>query len=223
MTSIFPGAPAFGQPPYFWGELGPFFNPPPQQLPCCGVHGENLDLRDRTAVVAVHEAGHAVAAFLLGVHVAEISLTFTEEDRPCGKTTKVEGANTGIIFEHTKRTVLTVLAAGVAANFWVLQKGGLVTPKRLFFAELGGSADWAWAQRAVRENTGEELNPWDYWRHWAIADELLADHRVAVAQVAELVIAGPVSGNEAAAACGLLNAPPIKQSTPAIRRGKAPG
>ncbi|MFF2781010.1 hypothetical protein ACFVU3_39720 [Streptomyces sp. NPDC058052] len=214
MTSILPGLmPASGQQPYFWGELGPFFNPPPQELPCCAIHGERLDLRNRTAAVAVHEAGHAVAAFVLGVHVPSITLTFTELDQTCGQVTQVTGANNDLLFEHTKRTVLTVLAAGVAANAWLLRESGLATPDRMFFAECGGRGDWMFAKSVVRENTSEELDPRDYWRYWAIADELLAEHRVAVAQVAELVIAGPVSGDEAATSCGLVNSPPIQRPT----------
>ncbi|MFJ5785466.1 zinc metalloprotease [Streptomyces hydrogenans] len=214
MTSTTPSLAALlGQTPYFWGEYGPYFHRPPQRRLCCTIHGEGLDLRDRTAAVAIHEAGHAVAAFLLGVHVEAVSLTFTEETRPCGTVTKVEGSNDGIVFEHTKRTVLTVLAAGVAASFWALRETSLDTPERMFFAEAGGAADWAFAQRVMRDNGEGELDPFDFWRHWVIADELLADHRVALAHVAELVIAGPASGDEAAAACGLVNAPPIQRPT----------
>ncbi|MGW3377416.1 hypothetical protein [Streptomyces hydrogenans] len=214
MTSTTPSFTAFlDQPPYYWGEHGPYFHQPPQRHLCCAIHGEGLDLGNRTAAVAIHEAGHAVAGFLLGIHVDSVSLTFTEENRPCGRATKVEGSNDGIIFEHTKRKTLTFLAAGVAAHYWALRKTGDDTPERMFFAEAGGAADWAFAQRVVRDNTGEDLAPADYWRFWDVANELLTDHRVALAKVAELVIAGPVSGDDAAAACGLVNAVPIQRRT----------
>lgn len=198
-----------GQPPYFWGGEGPYFNPPPQRVICCQEHGEGLDVGNITAAVAIHEAGHAVAAFLLGVHIPAITLESTEISRDCGPVTRVEGSNERVMFDATKKTVLTVLAAGVSAHMWSLRETGMVTAERAFFAERGGTADWEFAQRLVRDCTGDELDPWDYWRHWAVADELLAPHWLKVRQVAAQVAQGTVSGDDAAALCGLINPDPV--------------
>nr|WTA23841.1 hypothetical protein OG365_37920 [Streptomyces sp. NBC_00853] len=196
------------QPPYFWGDEGPYFNPPPQPIICCQEHGEGLDIGNLEAAVAIHEAGHAVAAFLLGVHIPSIELESTAVVRDCGMGTRVEGANVGVSFAGaTMKTALTVLAAGVSAHQWSLRVTGMLTSDRAFFAERGGTADWERAQRLARGvDGGAELDPRDYWRHWEVADELLSPHWAAVTKVAALVVAGPVSGDAAAAACGLVNA-----------------
>ncbi|MFD8079346.1 hypothetical protein ACFV3E_42760 [Streptomyces sp. NPDC059718] len=196
------------QPPYFWGDEGPYFNPPPQRIVCCQEHGEGLDLRNLKAAVAIHEAGHAVAAFLLGVHVPSIELESTSVVRDCGTVTRVEGANVGVSFAGaTRKTALTVLAAGVRAHQWSQRVTGMLTSERVLFAERGGTADWERARRLAREvDGGAELAPRDYWRHWEIADELLSPHWEAVTKVAALVVEGPVSGEVAAAAGGLSNA-----------------
>ncbi|MFB7260605.1 hypothetical protein ACFCXH_00315 [Streptomyces nojiriensis] len=196
------------QPPYFWGDEGPYFVPPPQRRFCCQEHGEGLDLGSRKAAVAIHEAGHAVVAFLLGVHVPSIELESTAVVRDCGAVTRVEGANIGVSFVGaTRTTALTVLAAGVRAHQWSLRMTGMLTSERAFFAERGGTSDWERAQHLARGvDGGAELDPRDYWRHWEKADALLSPHWTAVTKVAALVVAGPVSGDVAAAACGLVNA-----------------
>lgn len=104
---------------------------------------------------------------------------------------------------------MTVLAAGVTAHQWYLRVTRMLTPERAFFAERGGMADWEKAQRLAREvDDSAELDPYDYWRHWELADELLSPHWAAVTEVAALVIAGPIPGDVAAAACGLVNTGP---------------
>ncbi|MFC1407126.1 hypothetical protein ACEZDJ_38170 [Streptacidiphilus sp. N1-5] len=160
--------------------------------------------------MAIHEAGHAVAAFLLGVHIPSIELETMTLVRDCGEVTRVEGANVGVSFAGaTRKTALTVLAAGVRAHQWSLRVTELLTPERMFFAERGGMNDWGRAQQLVMMlGDGTALTPHDYWRHGEVAEGLLSPHWSAVTKVAALVVAGPVSGNEAAAACGLVNAIP---------------
>ncbi|WP_326743360.1 hypothetical protein [Streptomyces sp. NBC_01768] len=136
------------QPPYFWHGEGPYYHQPPDRLPCCVDHAEKFTLLEKQAGVSVHEAGHAVAAFLLGVHVPLMGIETTEMERGCGPVMQVTGAVAETAFTGVGRqSALTVLAAGVAAEKRWLMHTGLMTEERVFYAERNGRSDCERAQK----------------------------------------------------------------------------
>lgn len=187
---------------------------------CCAIHGMDLPAADYRLLFAVHEAGHAVAAFRLGVHVPSVGITLSHRTLPCGTVEDVNGANEGVVFaDVTVRTALTVLAAGEAAERRWLREADLYTPTRAFFTERGGVGDRLAADRLLMENFGRRLafgtstesspDSADWWRYGPLADVVLDEvwpqvHELAAA----IVLRGSLSGDQAAAVSGMDNPAP---------------
>lgn len=197
------------QPGYFWFDEGPYFSQPPEIVPCCIDHAQQFTVEEMKAGVSIHEAGHTVAAFLLNIHVPSVGIEIAERQPPCGPALRVTGAAEGIDFRgHDMKAAFTVLAAGVAAeNRWLLLTGRISTD-RAFYAERGGASDVGRAQKLMRDNRGGTLDMVAYWQHWAFADRLLSPYWGKVIDLAERMMDGPLSGDDAAKLCGLPNPKP---------------
>ncbi|MFF5019541.1 hypothetical protein [Streptomyces sp. NPDC001165] len=204
---------------YWFGFTeGPYrHRPPAVGAFCCQGAGFGLDRKTERMAVAVHEAGHALAAFTLGVHVPAVSIREQEGILPCGHPYDVTGELDEVrLAGATVKQGMTVLVSGERAEDRWLRENGLWTEQRAFFTERGALGDRATARTILSREFGVPLrfgtsapgaeDTADWWRYHPISDELLTDVWPQVMLLAERVAdAGALSGDAAAEVCGLTN------------------
>ena len=205
---------------YWWCDKGPYYRtPPPTHVVCCQTKGMDFDRDTERQAVAVHEAGHAAVALQLGLHLPPVSLTDPTELRVCGHLAEIEGALDNLLLDGaTVAEMMTVLAAGERAEDRWLRETGLWTVTRAFFAERSAFADRDVA-RVHLAVYGQDLcfgtstagapDAADWWRANGLAgaalDGIWDNVLVLAGRIAE---AGALSGDAAAAVCGMANPVP---------------
>ncbi|MFJ3097922.1 zinc metalloprotease [Streptomyces hydrogenans] len=206
---------------YYFGPEGPYRHPaPPLGSVCCQTYGMGFDRATERLSVAVHEAGHTLAAMILGFHVPSVAVTEPTRRRDCGHLYEITGGldDDFRLYGGHIRDAMTVLLAGERAEDRWMRETGTWTQTRAFFAERGGLADRATGRGAMARlgvqmqfatSTVDSPDDRDYWRYVPLADQVLAPAWPQVLLLAERVAeAGCVSGDEAADACGIQNPAP---------------
>lgn len=178
---------------------------------CCATHVLGLPEETDRQGAAAHEAGHAVAAFVVGIHVIGITLTTEREQQPCGPAVAVSGVTDIGPLAVPVDGYLTMLAAGEAAHRRWLRESGLYSADRAWAVECGALDDTGKGVDALREQV-PELEDTGYrqlfWRSRPAAEALVDAHWNRVLAVAAgLARLGRLSGAEAAALAGLPNPP----------------
>jgi hypothetical protein len=191
------------------------FHPAPAGW-CCANHVLGLPLETDRQGAAVHEAGHLVTAFLVGIHVIDVTLTPEQVQHPCGPVSGVCGATQTGSLAVPPGDYLTMLAAGELAHQRWLGESGLHTPARAWAVECGALDDTAKALAVLRryypglEDDGcRQL----FWRYRPDAEALLDAHWERALNVAgPLADRGHLSGDEASGLAGLPN--PLEPDAP---------
>ncbi|MFF5039907.1 MULTISPECIES: hypothetical protein [Streptomyces] len=192
------------------GRIVHSFHPAPAGW-CCANHVLGLALETDRQGAAVHEAGHVVAAFVTGIHVADVVLTTEQTQNPCGSVSGVSGV-TGIgRIAVPVDDYLTMLAAGEAAHQRWLRDSGLHTPARAWAVEVSALDDVAKAVNQLRERVpGYDATGYRqlFWRYRPVAEELVDAHWERVLAVAGgLAAPGRLTGEQASDLAGLPNPP----------------
>ncbi|TWF92330.1 hypothetical protein FHX80_12650 [Streptomyces brevispora] len=188
------------------------FHPAPSVW-CCANHVLGLPLETDRQGVAVHEAGHLVAALVGGTHVIDVGLTSEEALFPCGPVHGVSGVtHTGPMAVHPE-SYLTMLAAGELAHQRWLRNSGLFTPARAWAVERGAVDDTGKAIGVLRQHSpgipDDGYRQW-FWQYRPAAEALLVAHWECVLNVAgPLGSRGHLNGDEAATLAGLPNPPEL--------------
>ena len=176
---------------------------------CCANHMLALDLETDRQGAAVHEAGHAVAAFTVGIHVVDITLVTERIQHPCGPVHGVSGVTEIGRMAVPVDGYLTMLAAGEAAHQRWLRESGLHTPARAWAVERGALDDMGKALDVLREwdpgydDTGHRQL---FWRSRPAAEALVNDRwRGVLAVAGGLAGPGRLGGEEASGLAGLPN------------------
>lgn len=189
---------------------------PPGEL-CCVPHGLDLSLEQARTAAAVHEAGHSVAAFAVGIHVPALWIKVSEPRR-CG-VHEVFGANEAVdLAAADVRQAVTMLAAGERAEGHWLGTQGLWTEARAWAVEAGALNDQVQAGALLGAlglpmvygaGPAEGLHDIDYCQLGLVAAALLAERWEDVLAVSEgLLDRGRLTGDEAAELAGSLNPAP---------------
>jgi hypothetical protein len=179
----------------------------------------DFDRGTERQAVAVHEAGHAAVALQFGLHLPSVTLIDPIELRACGHLKEIEGALDNVLLDGaTIGEMMTVLAAGERAEDRWLRETGLWTVTRAFFAERSAFADRDVA-RVHLAGYGQGLrfgassvgapDAADWWRASGLADAALHGIWDKVLLLANRIAeAGALSGDDAAAVCGMANPAP---------------
>ncbi|MFF3578614.1 hypothetical protein [Streptomyces mirabilis] len=192
------------------GSLVHSFHPAPAGW-CCANHVLALPLETDRQGAAVHEAGHAVAAFTVGIHVVGVTLVTERAQHPCGPVRGVSGVTEIGRMDVPVDDYLTMLAAGEAAHQRWLRESGLHTLARAWAVERGALDDMGKALDVLRErvpgydDTGYRQL---FWRSRPAAEALMDARWESVMAVAG-GLAGPgrLSGEEVSGLAGLPNPP----------------
>lgn len=190
------------------GNVVHSFHPAPAGW-CCANHMLALDLEADRQGAAVHEAGHTVAAFTMGIHVVGITLVTERIQHPCGLVHGVSGVTEIGSMAVPVDEYLTMLASGEAAHQRWLRDSGLHTPARAWAVERGALDDMSKALDVLREwvpgydDTGYRQL---FWRSRPSAEALVDARWERVLAVAGgLASRGWLSGEEASGLAGLPN------------------
>ncbi|SEM79093.1 hypothetical protein [Streptacidiphilus jiangxiensis] len=191
-------------------------HPAPEPF-CCVGGALDLPAHIARAASAHHEAGHAVLALALGVHIPAVSIGTEAGLSACGHQRGFGGANEGVrdqLVHARLGSALVVLAAGVRAELMWLRENGVDLPAtRAWAVEVGGLgdqviADWLLSLYGHRLEHGTGHDLYDYWQHEAVADAALAAAWGKVGVVAAALLERDrITGDEAAALIGLTNPP----------------
>ncbi|WP_043463876.1 hypothetical protein [Kitasatospora sp. MBT66] len=177
---------------------------------CCDTHVLDLEPAVDLVGAAVHEAGHAVAALLLGIHVVDVELTSQAVELNCAPVVAVNGC-TSVTYEVPESAYLTMLAAGERAHQRWLINQGLWSPERAWAVERGARDDQSKAVGVLKGRFPEPafIGPaLLFWQFRPAADALLQANWDRVASLGRgLAHRIHLSGNEAAELTGLANPP----------------
>ncbi|MFF6895988.1 hypothetical protein ACFY8Z_35915 [Streptomyces microflavus] len=129
----------------YWGYTS---IPAPQDL-CCFDGLRNRPEEQLVTSVAIHEAGHAVAAFYAQIPVASVEITALPACVRC-QAPQVSGRNQGLhLGVGTADDTLRMLAAGVEAELLWAEGQGSVSDAERWAIEVGGIDDQGTARDVV--------------------------------------------------------------------------
>ncbi len=116
---------------------------------CCFASHLGFSSEESVESTAIHEAGHAVAGFLVGVPAVPVEVVVDPPCPECGAF-RAHGRNASVPLNIASASdTLMVLAAGVQAELlWNTSKGEL-TPERRWAIEVGGFGDQELAQQVA--------------------------------------------------------------------------
>ncbi|WP_329620065.1 hypothetical protein OG357_05545 [Streptomyces sp. NBC_01255] len=116
---------------------------------CCFASYLGFSSEESVESTAIHEAGHAVAGFLVGVPAVPVEVVVDPPCPECGAF-RAHGRNASVPLNIASASdTLMVLAAGVQAELlWNTSKGEL-TPERRWAIEVGGFGDQELAQQVA--------------------------------------------------------------------------
>ncbi|GGR05498.1 hypothetical protein [Kitasatospora griseola] len=194
-----------------WGRRTYSRHPEPASW-CCHGHVPGLDPAAYRRAVSVHEAGHTVIAFHVGMHVKGVEIVECTRDVGCGPRLELGGAVDPGPYELADSEAVKQLVAGERAEQRWLREMGLWTQDRGWAAEMGALQDRDAAIPRLRTFTGSDdlriLLGW-YATFGDQAEEVLDRHWPAVLAVAEaLDEAGELTGDQVAALTDLSNPAP---------------
>ncbi|MGW4651357.1 hypothetical protein [Kitasatospora sp. NPDC004289] len=194
-----------------WGRETYSRHPEPVSW-CCHGHVPGLDQATYRRAVSVHEAGHTVVAFHVGMHVKRVEITGHTRDLGCGPRLELEGAMSPGDYELAHSAVVKQLAAGERAEQRWLRDAGLWTQERGWAAEMGALNDRDMAIPRLQMFTGSDDLATVLGAYVLFGDqveEVLDQHwQAVIAVAAALDDASELTGDQAAALAGLPNPRP---------------